>query len=38
MQFVAIFGRESEQFVAGSKLIAVQELLANPPFLGQQMQ
>jgi hypothetical protein len=34
MQFVAIFERASEQFVVDSKLIAVQDLLANPAFLG----
>jgi len=38
MRFVAIFGRASEQIVAGSRLIALRDLLANPEFLGQRMQ
>jgi hypothetical protein len=38
LRFAAIFGRASEQFVVGSEVIAVQDLLANPVFLGQQMQ
>lgn len=34
MRLVSIFERASEQFVVDSKLIVVQDLLANPAFLG----